>query len=223
MSNQDGRLTAKLIHDGDYHMRGKTRENSANRISLWPELWQAGRLRIVLLHLSGDIAEIFEIIAKFRGWQTLRRAGIGLAVEPALHQQGIPAADHADQRLRQGVASAIERDEIGFAKALAGDNHLGALLQQGEIGDRRVPDNQRLGPRGNLDDAGLIDGHDQGFLHGPQGSRWAGDRHDGDQTEPIDQSGASRSEARTSRAGSLSISVHDIHRLAHPHNGTTVS
>ncbi len=91
-----------------------------------------------------------------------------MAVQTALHKRGISAAGYTDQRLRQGAARAIERDEIGFAKALAGDNRA-ALLQQGKVGDRRVPDNQRLGPGGNLDDAGLIDRHDQSFLHGPQG------------------------------------------------------
>jgi hypothetical protein len=107
-------------------------------------------LRVVILHLTRDIAKIFEIIAKLRGWQTLRRAGIGLAVQPALHKQGIFAADHPDQRLRQGAARAIKCDKIGFAKALTGDNHSSALLEQGEIGDRRVPNNQSFGPRGIL-------------------------------------------------------------------------
>jgi hypothetical protein len=50
--------------------------------------------------------------------------------------------------LQQGAAIAIERDKIGFTKALAGDNHRGAMLEQGEVGDRRAPDNQRLGTGG---------------------------------------------------------------------------
>jgi multidrug efflux pump subunit AcrA (membrane-fusion protein) len=105
---------------------------------------QAGRLRVVVFDLASDLDEIFGIVPELRGWQTLRRAGVRLATHPALHEQGIPAADNADQRLRQGISGGIERDEIGFAKALAGDDHRGALLEQGQIGDRSVADNERL-------------------------------------------------------------------------------
>ncbi|MGH6823606.1 MAG: hypothetical protein ACRECP_04230 [Methylocella sp.] len=46
----------------------------------------------------------------------------------ALDGQGIFAADNADQPFRNASSSAIERDEIGFAIALAGDDHRGAQL-----------------------------------------------------------------------------------------------
>jgi hypothetical protein len=79
---------------------------------------QAGRLRVVVLYLPGDLDEIFGIVPEFHGWQTLRRAGVGLATQPALHEQGIPAADNADQRLRQGFPLASSAMKLVSPKPL---------------------------------------------------------------------------------------------------------
>src|SRR5829696_2126589 len=117
------------------------------------------RERIALRRLSADLSEVLRGVAEEERRLAARRAGIGLALEPALHRDdGLARRLDADQRLREQDAGAVERDEVRDPVALAGDDHDAVPLHR-DVGDDRVADDDRLRALRKLHHPGMVDHH----------------------------------------------------------------
>ena len=98
---------------------------------------------------------------------------------------------HLDGQFVQDGAGAVERDEIGRAEALAGQDHE-AVLADGDIGDDRIADDYGLRLIGKLDDLGAIGRHHELF-----GLRRAeGEKEDAEKSGQNGESAAARTRVR---------------------------
>jgi hypothetical protein len=154
-------------------------------------LWQAACVRVVVLHLPGDLLEIFGIVAELHGWQTLRCAGIGLTFHPRWTTKAfLPPTTWISHSAT--AAPALSRATKLVSPKPLPVTTIAALLEQSHFGDCGAADDERLGPSGDLHDAGLVDRHHQGLFLRPQRRRIPIDYHGGDQTGPVDCTSAAR-------------------------------